>query len=621
MSIRILEDHVVNQIAAGEVVERPASVVKELVENAIDAGARAIRVSLRHGGCAAIHVADDGSGMERDDALMATERHATSKIRLATDLEAVTTFGFRGEALPSIAAVSRFSLTTRPKQAEVGTRLRIEGGRLLGVNDAGCAPGTEIDVRSLFFNLPARRKFLRARNTELTHCLEAVVRQALPRPDVDFLVHHDGREVLRAPTARDRAERARELLGSWGRSLRPVRFVEGDYAVEALVSPVGVHKSTPSGAMYLYVDGRFVRDPVLRRAVNEAYADLVPKGRYPVVVLDLHVPSGRVDVNVHPSKVEVRFHDPRHVGHLVATRLREALREMGIEPPRLQGPRLPEDDPRMPRLPLTGLREPEPTQQPKAPEPALPAHPDDDPRLRRTVTSARALAELAPASRIATTPTPAPPPGPPAVPEAAPPPGPALAPEPAPLLAHEPAPAEATPPPGPSRRIVGQTGPYLLCEDGGDLVLLDRRAISRAQVLQALRAEPGATLGPARRLLAPALIELPRPLVAILEHHLHRLEALSIELVAMGPGEVALRGLPVLLARAEPNALVADLARALEEPAEDALLVVIARHAAEDADMLDEARVLDWIDRPADSAAGRVALRITAEELERRFEG
>lgn len=616
MPIRILEDHVVNQIAAGEVVERPASVVKELVENAIDAGARTIRVTLRQGGCAAIHVADDGCGMSRDDALMATERHATSKIRSATDLESVATFGFRGEALPSIAAVSRFALLTRTPDAEVGTRVRIEGGRLLGVTDAGCAPGTEIEVRSLFFNLPARRKFLRARATELGHCLEAVVREALPRPGIDFLVHHDGREVLRAPAAPDRAERARELLGSWGRSLRPVRFEEGGYAVEALVSPVGVHKSTPAGAMYLYVDGRYVRDPVLRRAVNEAYADLVPKGRYPVVVLDLSVPSGRVDVNVHPSKVEVRFHDPRHVGHLVATRLREALRASGIERPRPMGPRLPEEDPRAPLLPLAGAVAARPAPREAVAPPPLPAHPDDDPRLRPTVTSARELGAAEP-SLLAEPQEPADP-----LPTADPPPDVSGA------AAPEAAPAPPEPPAGRATvpRILGQMGRYLLFEQGDDLLVLDRRAARRTHLLRELRTDPEAALGPSRRLLAPALVALTRAEVAALERHAALLEALRVDLTVFGPGEVALRALPTRLSRADPRALVAELAGALAAggtAAREAALVVIARHAGADEEELDESLALTLLDDPfpAEPAFGRVVVRFGADELARRFEG
>ena len=232
--IRILEDQVVNQIAAGEVVERPASVVKELLENSLDAGATQIDIALRDGGRALIRLSDNGCGMNRADAMMCFERHATSKIRRAEDLAGVSTLGFRGEALPSIAAVSRFQLLTRPDEEEVGTRVKIEGGVLLGCADAGCVAGTQIDVRSLFYNLPARRKFLRTRGTEQSHCVATVVREALARPEVDFSVSQDGRELLRARGGVDTATRARDLLGRHGAALMPATCAQGDLTIVGL---------------------------------------------------------------------------------------------------------------------------------------------------------------------------------------------------------------------------------------------------------------------------------------------------------------------------------------------------------------------------------------------------
>ncbi|MEC8422886.1 MAG: DNA mismatch repair endonuclease MutL, partial [Myxococcota bacterium] len=274
--IRVLEDRVVNKIAAGEVVERPASALKELVENALDAGATDLRVELKSGGRQLIVVTDDGHGMDRTDATLCLERHATSKIRTDADLFEVATLGFRGEAVPSIAAVSRFELLTRRTEDAVATRVRIEGGRLIGVEDAASPPGTQVTVRNLFFNVPVRRKFLRTVPTELGHCLEAVTRQSLIRPHLDVEVRHDGRVSIRAPRAEDRAQRAADLLGPHGRALVPAAFERGDLTVQALVSPVGVHKGSAQGATYLYVNGRFVQDPQLRRAVREAYRGIVP---------------------------------------------------------------------------------------------------------------------------------------------------------------------------------------------------------------------------------------------------------------------------------------------------------------------------------------------------------
>jgi DNA mismatch repair protein MutL len=333
VAVRILEEQLINKIAAGEVVERPASVVKELVENALDAGATSLQVHLKAGGRNLVRVVDDGVGMNRTDALMCLERHATSKILNEDDLFSVSTLGFRGEAVPSIASVSRFEILTRPRDAEVGTRVVVEGGRLMDVSPAGAAPGTEISAASLFFNLPARRKFLRSVETELGHCMEAVTREALIRPTLDLEVTHDDRPLLRCAPSPSRARRAADLLGAHGEALVPVSFARGDIEVEALVSPVGVHRASPQGSSWLYVNGRFVRDPVLRRAVTAAYAGIVPKDRYPLVIVEVRVPPSEVDVNVHPAKTEVRFANALALQAAVTEGLRAALREHGIRRP------------------------------------------------------------------------------------------------------------------------------------------------------------------------------------------------------------------------------------------------------------------------------------------------
>ena len=247
--IRVLEDRVINKIAAGEVVERPASVIKELVENAIDSGADVIRVEIKGGGRSLIRVTDNGCGMDRHDATLCLERHATSKIRTDEDLFSVNTLGFRGEALPSIAAVGRFELHTRKRGEEVGTRISVEGGRMVDLSDVGCPEGTDITLRSIFFNIPARRKFLRTAGTELSHCLEGVTRQMLCHPEIDIEVVHDGRTVLRGPSTDSLSERAANLLGPHGRALVEVDYREGPLRVEALVSPVGVHRASSRGAV------------------------------------------------------------------------------------------------------------------------------------------------------------------------------------------------------------------------------------------------------------------------------------------------------------------------------------------------------------------------------------
>ena len=379
MAVRILEDRVVNQIAAGEVVERPASVVKELVENALDAGATTVDVTLREGGIALVRVVDDGKGMDRDDAMLCIERHATSKIRLADDIASVATLGFRGEALPSIASVSRFELTTRLAGAEIGTRIRLEGGKLVDVTNAAQNEGTDIQVRSLFFNLPVRRRFLRTTATELAHCTEAVVRQAMARPDVDFRIRHGGREVLRAPVTDDLACRVADLLNE--RELVAVNFQRDGVSVTGLVCRPGVHRSTAKGAVYTYVNGRFVQDRMVRRGVSEAYVGLLPRGRHPVVVIDVRVPDGTVDVNVHPTKVEVRFTRPFEITEIVAAAIRSALEAAPLR--------------RADRRASRGLPRPEAERagQLSLGVTGIPVHPDDDPMLSDAdVAPTRALA-------------------------------------------------------------------------------------------------------------------------------------------------------------------------------------------------------------------------------------
>ncbi len=325
MAIELLSDEVIDQIAAGEVVERPASVLKELLENAMDAGARELTVRLRSGGTALVQVVDDGCGMSPADATMSIERHATSKVRTLDDVMGVRTFGFRGEALAAISSVSRFELRTRRAEDEVGTRVKVDGGMLAGIEAVGAPVGTDISVRQLFHNVPVRRKFLRATQTELSHCLAAIHQQTMLRPDVGITIFSEGRRVLRSAPSDDVARRIRDILGDDAKALATVDAQDRGVKVQGWISPPGFHRS--SSAMYLYVNGRFVKDPVVRRAVTEGYRGLLPKGRYPVVVLSIEVDPGSVDVNVHPAKTEVRFARARDVSQVVSTALRDALQE------------------------------------------------------------------------------------------------------------------------------------------------------------------------------------------------------------------------------------------------------------------------------------------------------
>jgi DNA mismatch repair protein MutL len=323
--IRVLPDHVANQIAAGEVVERPASVAKELVENAIDAGATHIVIDVEAGGRRLLKVSDDGAGMVRDDAILAFERHATSKITRSEDLTNIATLGFRGEALASIASVARVELTTKVAAA-AATRVLIEGGKMRDVKDAAHPEGTTLAVRDLFFNVPARRKFLRSEATESFHLTNLVTHYALAHPEIAFTLTNNGREVLRVATAADLRERAYQIFGA--EFLDNLLAVDGGHPKVARVTgfvSAPRDRRTSRDAQYLFVNGRFVRDRLISRALSEGYRAVLPHGSYPAALLFIELPLEEVDVNVHPAKTEVRFRRAPAVADAVREAVRAAL--------------------------------------------------------------------------------------------------------------------------------------------------------------------------------------------------------------------------------------------------------------------------------------------------------
>ena len=332
--IRLLPDHVANQIAAGEVVERPASVAKELVENSIDAGATRIAIEIEAGGRRLLKVADDGEGMVRDDAVLAFERHATSKISNSEDLAAIATLGFRGEALASIASVARVELTSKTEDAAAATRVVIEGGRMRDVKDAAHPRGTTVVIRDLFFNVPARRKFLRSEATETFHLTNLVTHYALAHPEISFVLTSNGREILRAAQAKDLRERAYQIFGE--EFLNNLLEVDGgnDHIakVRGYVSAPR-DRRTSRDAQYLFVNGRFVRDRLLGRALSEGYRAILPHGVYPAALLFLDTPLEEVDVNVHPAKTEVRFRRASAVADVIRESVRSALASAGYVRP------------------------------------------------------------------------------------------------------------------------------------------------------------------------------------------------------------------------------------------------------------------------------------------------
>jgi DNA mismatch repair protein MutL len=435
--IRLLPDHVANQIAAGEVVERPASVAKELVENSIDAGATRIGIEIEAGGRRLLKVTDDGEGMVRDDAVLAFERHATSKISNSEDLAAIATLGFRGEALASIASVARVELTSKTEDAPAATRVVIEGGRMRDVKDAAHPRGTTVVIRDLFFNVPARRKFLRSEATETFHLTNLVTHYALAHPEISFSLTSNGREILRAAQAKDLRERAYQIFGE--EFLNNLLEVNGGQDHVARVTgyvSAPRDRRTSRDAQYLFVNGRFVRDRLLGRALSEGYRAILPHGVYPAALLFLDTPLEEVDVNVHPAKTEVRFRRVSAVADAIRESVRSALASAGyvrpdtspttttrkdddfvpivtgaVEPPsftsesqdydlapsaRVSQPAVHEENftPAQPRMefPIPSVNE-EPPQQPDparselayaaaaSPAPVLPAFPDETPAL------------------------------------------------------------------------------------------------------------------------------------------------------------------------------------------------------------------------------------------------
>ncbi|MCB9681526.1 MAG: DNA mismatch repair endonuclease MutL [Alphaproteobacteria bacterium] len=574
--IRVLEDVVVDQIAAGEVVERPASVLKELVENALDAGATRLEIRLKDGGASLVRVTDDGSGMSADDALLCVERHATSKLRTADELVGIATFGFRGEALASIASVSRFELRTRRADDDLGTTVRIEGGRMEHVGPSAGAAGTDIAVRALFHNVPARRRFLRTPQTELAHCMEAVHRQIVLRPEIDVTVWHDGREILRAPASDDPARRVRDVVGDDVDPLVPVWLEAGGLEVSGLVAPPDVHRASMAGGVYTFVHGRYVRDTLVRRGVREAFSGRVPRGRYPVVVLDVRGPRGFVDVNVHPAKTEVRFQRPNEVLQVVTDAVQAAL----------SGP--------APRRQVT--------------RGVLPRAPDEQLDL---------LARPAPPVVAEPVPAPTPPAGRTAVGAATP--RPVPSPRPAPLpaaprpAASAPPPASAAPPPAPPTRPSTPTGtPRLDVHDvvgtvavatrDDALVLVDLAALQRQVTAARLRRG-----GVGQPLLAPSRVSLGRADAEAVLAAAEMLSALGVEVMAFAPGELAVTALPEALPPTDPAALLAAVAGVAGQGTE-VLIDAMAASAGVPSTRYDARTLLAaWEELPQDARGGGVA--------------
>jgi DNA mismatch repair protein MutL len=598
--IRLLPDHVANQIAAGEVVERPASVVKELVENSLDAQAERVTVEIQGGGRSLIRVTDDGVGMSRDDALLCLERHATSKIQRAEDLAAIATMGFRGEALPSIASVSRFTLTTRERENESpeGTRIQINGGKMLEVKAAGSAPGTTIEARQLFFNLPARRKFLRTEETEAAHIQHYLMLAALAFPEVAFTFHKDGRLVWQLPAVKkggDMAsrlaalrERLRALYGDEQKIL-PVDFAgsiseSGDLSDDSVSQPLatahssfkvwgfigapGVSRSTRQD-QHVFVNRRPVENRGLNFALLEGYHTSLMKGRYPVCCLFLEIDPAAVDVNIHPAKREVKFHREREVRRMVAQAVRETLLRFHDEPSSIgrgdvgiagQKPREKSEQvasasqsslPNFPSpLKPAAVPFPSPAQQPSLGMGFRPSQPAPAP-----TTTPRTPSAPSDSTHVA----------------AASPPQPATHSE----RSNEPVPLLKVP-----LRLVGVIGRlYVLLESDRGLVLLDQHAaherILFEQMLNRLEQNQQA---PSQRLLLPETVELSARDANFLREQLQALTRLGVGLNEFGERTFLLDALPPFVKAADARRFVVELLDELKAAGQEVNTLRLGEH-------------------------------------------
>ncbi len=595
-TIRVLPPGLVNQIAAGEVVERPASVVKELVENALDAGATSIAVEVEDGGLSLVRVADDGRGMDRDDALLALERHATSKLRDADGLAAISTLGFRGEAVPAIASVARVRIDTTHADGEAGTRVEIEGGEVAGVAGVARRRGTTVEVRDLFFNTPARRKFMRAPATEAGHVTEAMVRLLLAREGVGFTLRSGGRPVLAVRPGEELAERTAQAIGrEAARHLVRVDASRGPIAVRGVVTSPD-HSQATGRSLYLFVNGRYVRDRAAAHAVLRAYAGVLPPGRQPAGALFVEMPLDRVDVNVHPQKLEVRFAEPREVQdalhHAVAAALRSAP-WLGAPSRGAPGPQVATDG--------------------RAGAPASPSASED---AASVLAWARAVhppegsgAEL-PLRREDDA-------GAPRLPLPA---------------------SDAATPAGyfASLRYIGQHArTYLVCAaPGGGLVILDQHASHERLLFHRIRAAMAGRALQVQPFLVPQVVTLPPPVARALEGAAAELLRLGLEVEPFGGDAFAVKGAPAILGGAELAPLLTDLAQQIEQLGRGSavdealhdLAATMACHSAVRANQelgADEARALlaglDAADFKARCPHGRpVVFEIPLAELERR---
>ncbi len=605
--IRVLADHVANQIAAGEVVERPASVAKELVENAIDAGATRIAIEIEAGGRRLLKVSDDGEGMVRDDAILAFERHATSKIRETDDLAAIGTLGFRGEALASIASVAKVELTTCIEGANAATRVTIDGGRMRDVKDAAHPRGTTLIVRDLFFNIPARRKFLRSEATETYHLTNLVTHYALAHPEIAFTFVNNGREVVRTAPAKDLRERAYQIFGE--EFLKNLLEVDGGEQFARVTGFVSAPRDrrTSRDAQYLFVNRRFVRDRMIGRALTEAYRSILPHGVYPAALLFIETPLEEVDVNVHPAKTEVRFRRQAAVADVVRESVRSALASASYVPP---------------------------PEQPSAPEPIM--------------TATAAVSSITPQPRIEFVPPPPPPPRPPVEPS-----GDEIARDLEIMLrsATQSVKSASLPPLNSAEKIAREVTPeslsanirplgqldesFIIATDDQGLLLIDQHVAHERVLFDKYRALEAERRTDSQQMLVPETFDLTPAQAAVFDDLVPELEKYGFELMRLSGRTVAIRAVPADLPASEARNMLFELLETVDaekksnapETMRDEIAASLACHAAIKVNMPLAPEKMRWlIDRllqtssPTTCPHGRpVILRLSTRDILKGF--
>jgi DNA mismatch repair protein MutL len=574
VKIQILSEAMASRIAAGEVVERPASVVKELIENSLDAGATEISIWIERSGTSLIRVTDNGEGMGAEDLYLAVERHATSKLKDDDDLFRIATLGFRGEALPSIGAVAKLEILSRVASEPMGYRLRVDGGKKDEVAPAAVSIGTTVEIKEIFFNTPARKKFLKSPATELSHICDAVNRMALAHPSAHFRLQRDGRTVADYVAVRDAKDRVHQVLGGEiAKDLVPFRFAGGELTVHGYLSSAPA--SFPNARyLYTFVNHRYVRDKVLTHAVLHGYETLLMKGQYPAVLLFLDVPFADIDVNVHPAKYEVRFRRQSDIHEAVLRGIRQALRQEAKEPVLRMSP--------IPNTPFSVVRES--------------ALPYGDPPFGGSDSSwpretAFVMPSSAPSTQVG-------------------------------FFS--------------SLNVLGQIlGCYLVCSWSRGLVLIDQHAAHERVAFEKLRRQMEDGKVETQSLLIPQTVELTAGEVMLLEQKLEVLERFGFLLEPFGPNAYAITAAPALLPEGDYSLVVRQMVSELAEVETSAKLrqhledrlatiachsVIRANRALERDEMRALLEDLDRIEFATQCPHGRpVLIEISRDELDRMF--